>query len=131
MPKRARTSKSHKDTSHARVYQPEFRLAAWRALSANAIALLIELRGMYRPSLPNLFVLSDRRVAELARCSRAKAPAVLEELVDKGWLKVERIGTGLAGPTSRRAAAYSLTNNPTDAGPATRLFERWQPPTTP
>jgi hypothetical protein len=122
-----KTAAQYRDRAHARIYTNWANLPAWRKLSAPSVALLVELLMQYRPSQPNWFVISERKAAGLARCARAKAAGVLDELVDKGWLQVERVGTGLKGGTARRAAAYSLTNFPTDAGPATRLFERWQP----
>lgn len=103
------------------------RLPAWRALSASAVALLVEIMAAYRPAAGNLIVLSDRKTAQLARCARARAHVVLLELVEHGWLQVERVGGGMRGPADRRSAAYSLTMFDTDDAPARRLFERWKP----
>jgi hypothetical protein len=102
-------------------------LPSWTTLSAPSTLLLTELLARYRPHDMNAFELSDRTAAQLGRCARNTARKALEQLEDRGWLVVVKVGC-MFGPKSRRAAVYALTAYRLDDGrPASRAFLRWKP----
>lgn len=116
-----------KDKPHARIYRDWMDLPSWRTLSPEAVKLLVEMLASYRPHEPNRFQISGRLAADTIKCSRATAAKALEELEDRGWIKVEAFGR-ITGPRPNRAACYSLTRYPTSDGrPASKAFLRWQP----
>lgn len=118
--------KSHyRDQSHARIYFRWMQLPAWRTLTPHARSLLVEILTWYRPSQPNRFDLSQRRVMDLLNCSNATAAKALHDLEDRGWIEVERVG-GLKGKRATRTTVYSLSVFPRDITEAARRgFERW------
>jgi hypothetical protein len=115
------------DKPHARVYRDWMDLPAWTTLAPAAQALLVNVMTRYRPHEPNRFEISDRTATTLIRASRATASKALADLVDRGWLRVARVGR-VQGPKSKRASVYMLTMYPEEKGmTVTRDFERWQP----
>lgn len=115
------------DKPHARIYRSWMDLPAWTTLSPPAQSLIVNLLTRYRPHEPNAFEISDRTATEMVRCARNTASKALAELVDRGWLKVRRIGR-MRGPKAKRASVYALTACPEDhVMPATKDFLRWQP----
>jgi hypothetical protein len=115
------------DPPHARIYQSWLILPAWRTLSTFARCLLVEMQAQYRPKEPNQFELSDRIASRLIGCARNTARKALEELEDRGWITVVRVGK-IKGPKMARASVYALTWYPISAGePALKSFLNWQP----
>lgn len=112
---------------HVRIYLEWMLLPAWVELSVYARALLPEILRLYKPSQQNWIELSDRRAAIILKCSRPTAAKTLAELVECGWLDVERVGQ-MSGKYSRRASAYSLTMYAPTIGEAPRMsFMKWRP----
>lgn len=119
-----------KDKPHARIYRQWMDLPAWTTLTPLAQALITNLITRYRPHEPNLFELSDRTVTTLVRCARNTARKALEDLEDRGWIRVVRVGR-MNGPKAKRASVYALTAFTIEPGePATKEFLRWKPDPT-
>lgn len=115
------------DRPHARIYFAWMDLPAWTTLTPVAQALLVNLLTRYRPLEPNAFEISDRTATDLVSCARNTASKALADLVDRGWLRVVRVGR-IRGPKARRASVYALTAFPEEMGmPAAKDFLRWQP----
>lgn len=115
------------DKPHARIYRAWMDLPAWTTLTPVAQALFVNVLTRYRPMEPNRFEISDRTATTLVNCARATASKALADLVDRGWLRVIRVGR-LQGPKARRASVYALTAFPEDsASQARKDFLRWQP----
>lgn len=115
------------DEPHGRIYVAWMLLPAWRKISCPSRALLVELVTRYRPTMENLFALSDRHVAEMLNCSRPTAAKTLAELEECGWIEVERVG-GITGERAKRASAYSLTTHARIIGESpTKAFIKWRP----
>jgi hypothetical protein len=119
-------SRKRSDKAHARIYSAWLDLPAWQALTPYAKALLIELLARYRPMDGNHFPLSGRKAAELLNCSRNAASAAIGLLEETGWVRVEKVGTGLTGRRCSRTSHYRLTMFPSNDWTApTRDFEKW------
>jgi len=115
-----------RDRPHARVYAECMHLPAWKALKPEAIALLVTVMATYRPNDGNEFQISDRRAAELARCSRPTAVKALASLVETGWLEIETIGK-MTGGLDKRGSRYSLTCQPRYLGEQAKMtFLHWR-----
>jgi DNA-binding transcriptional MocR family regulator len=115
------------DPPHARIYRSWLDLPAWRTLSTFSKCLLTEMLARYRPWEPNQFEVSDRTASQLIGCSRNTARIALEELEDRGWIKVIRVGK-ITGPRTARASVYALTYYPiSNCEPALKTFLHWQP----
>jgi hypothetical protein len=115
------------DKPHARIYFAWMELPAWTTLRPEAQALLVNVMTRYRPLDTNAFEISDRTATMLVNCARNTAAKALEELVDREWFRVIRVGR-IRGPKALRATIYALTMYPLDdAEPAPMGFLRWQP----
>jgi hypothetical protein len=116
-----------RDKSHARIYREWMDLPAWTTLNPCATRLLIELMTRYRPHEPNQFEISDRTASKLVGSARNTARKALEQLEDRGWLKVISIGK-MTGQKSARASVYALTLYPmSTCEPALKSFLKWKP----
>jgi len=110
---------------YAQIFLHWMYLPAWQELSSHAVKLLAELLAAYRPYTPNAFELSDRHVAERLNCSRQTAAKVIAELIELGWLKLERKGS-LTGARAGRSRVVSLTCRPTETNATpTNDFRHW------
>ena len=113
--------------SHARFYSDWLDLPSYRNLHPPARALLLETMARYRPKTSTQFEWSSRKAAGLLLCSRSTAAQALHELVECGWLKVERVGR-TKGPRATRPSVYSLTMFGTAMDPTpSREFMTWRP----
>lgn len=114
-----------RQSPHAQIFLFWIGLPAWYELSSHAKVLLVEYSASYHPDKPNLFNASDRYVAARLGCSRATAAKVIAELVEKGWLRIERPG-GFRGHPNARGRVVSLTTRPTETHPTpTCEFKLW------
>jgi len=115
---------------HGRIFAHWMPLPAWRQLTCPERALLVELITRYRPTMENLFSLSDRQIAAMLNCSRSTAAKAIARLEECGWVEVERIGK-MRGTRDKRASAYSLTTAPRVIGePEKFTFIKWRPPSS-
>jgi Transcriptional regulators len=118
----------HRDKPHARIYAEWMLLPAWRTLDCHARALIVELLTRYRPTDENHIILSDRKAATMLNCARPTAAKAIAQLVERGWLEIERVGS-MKGPRCKRGSAYALTAQPAHPGLRAELtFMNWQEP---
>ena len=125
--RRRRTSARNKrDIKHVRVYLNETDLPAWKDLSGIACKILIILRMGFNGHNNGEIFLSVRDAAERAGCAKDTAYRALQELIDKGWIKIR-----VRGSFSRKvkhATSYILTDQPFLGREPTRDFAQWKPP---
>ncbi len=81
---------------------------------------------MYRPDKPNAFPLSNRAAATMLQCAQKTAAKAVGELVERGWLILERSG-GTEGARCARGRVVSLTKWGTDARDPYEPFRHWRP----
>lgn len=115
-----------RDRAHARVYVEWKKLPAWRTLSGNARALFVEILMDYHPDRPNAFALSNGTIAELMGCTEKTAAKLINELVLRGWLFIERRGA-VTGMRATRARVVSIAKYETESRDACEPFRHWRP----
>lgn len=100
---------------HVRLYRHELDSAAYRALSCDARALLIEMRALYSGG-SNRVCISVRDMAKSlgANVSPGRASRARDELVHKGFIRELRPGAFSQKAGTRRAAEYALLHEPLD-----------------
>jgi hypothetical protein len=104
---------SRHDRPHARIYDHWLRHPAWKNLSPPAFKIITTLLASYRPEKNNVFLVGERRIADLCPCSPRTARFAIDELIEGGFLRVERKGRS-DGAVSARERAVSLTRYNTD-----------------
>lgn len=114
--------------AHVRLYAHELACPAYRTLSPDARALLIELRGLYRPSQGNVVFLSVRQAMERVGIGQRRAQAAFRSLLDRCWITTHEQGSFTL--KARHATSYRLENEPSAAPGAvpSKAYMRWQPP---
>lgn len=108
-----------------RLYRHEIESIAYRALSCDARALLVEVRARFTGSSNRIFM-SAREMASRMGAGPRRAARARDELVQKGFIKVLAPGafSRKAGP--RRATEYALLHEPLDGETvAAMTFMRW------
>lgn len=104
MPK---ASGTFKDPSHVRIYAAWLELQSYKSLSFTARALLVEILGRAEPHKFNgKLCLPSRRLADWLDVSPVTAAKALNELIDYGWVSVERSATFR---TKNKAGLYAVT----------------------
>ena len=100
-------AQNQRDRSHARIYSEWLGLPSWRALSPQAVKLLVEILGRFRPGDNGRLPLSARLAGEYLNASKATGARALRELDDNGWIRPMR----LASFADRKGTAtdYRLT----------------------
>jgi DNA-binding MarR family transcriptional regulator len=104
---------SRHDRPHARLYDHDLNHAAWSTLGCGAFKLLVYLLADYRPERPNSFPVGERRVALMIGVSEATAAKAVNELIEKGHLRLERRGRNY-GRVATRERIVSLTRHDTE-----------------
>lgn len=102
-----------KDRPHARVYHHWLEHPSWKELSPSAFKVIVHLMAEYRPDQPNVFGVGERRMANLIGCGKVMAKKAIDELVEGGFLRVERRGRNSGTPLGRERAV-SLTRYDTE-----------------
>lgn len=113
--------------AHVRLYRHELQSPAWRTLSPNGRALLVEMRALYRPSEGNVVFLSVREAMARLGLSQKPVQAAFADLLERGWIRVHTPG-GFSRKTPH-ATSYRLENEP-DIAPgstASKAYMRWRP----
>lgn len=112
--------------SHVRLYAHEMACPAYRTLSTDARALLVELRALYRPANGNVVFLSIRDAMERLGVGQRRVQAAFAELIERGWIMIETPG-GFTTKT-RHATSYRLENEPGPAPGAqpSKAYMRWE-----
>jgi len=109
---------------HIRIYVWEMKTEAWRALSVDARALLIEFRALW--NVDNRIPLSIRQMMQRLGIGQRRAAAARDELLARGWIRLMEQGSFTR--KVRHAALYAATNEPLHPGkPATKEYMTWSP----
>lgn len=111
---------------HVRLYRHLLESAAYKSLSCYGRAALIEL--MYRHDGTNngRVPLSVRETASKLGIADKTAQKALQEVCEKGFTHVTRIGS--FDRKIRHATEWALAMEPIGDKSATKEFMRWQPP---
>lgn len=120
--------RGRKSERHVRLYGHELNCPAYRALSTDARALLIELRWLYVGQKNEVF-LSIRDMMQQLNAGQKRAQKARDELLEKGWIAV--IEQGGFNRKTRHATVYCLLNEPLDPqgkGKAPKDYMRWKLP---
>lgn len=115
---------------HVRLYAWELDCLAYRTLSPDARALLVELRALYRPAKGNEVFLSVREARRrLANVGQAKVQAAFAALEERGWIEEVKAGSFDQKTGTGRARSFLLTNIGPDGGDvdAKKTYMRWRP----
>lgn len=115
--------------SHVRIYAHELACVAYRTLSADSRALLIELRALYRPSQGNVVFLSVREAMARLGAGQRRVQNAIAELTERHWISIETPG-GFNLKT-RHATTYRLENEAGSAPGArpSKTYMSWRPAT--
>ncbi|PZS68260.1 hypothetical protein A7X76_13900 [Stenotrophomonas maltophilia] len=115
---------------HVRLYAWEMDCPAYRTLSPDARALLVELRALYKPSNGKEIFLSVREARRrLAGIGQAKVQAAFAALKERGWIEEASSGSFDQKTGTGRARSFLLTNiGPAgDEVGAKKTYMRWRP----
>ena len=113
---------------HIRLYHWITGTAAWRALSGNAIKVLLALVRLDDGTRNGQIFFSDRQAATETGLSRNTCIRALAELVEKGFLRVVEKGHFDRKVRHATVWRYTWQAAPGFGGP-TRDFEKWKPDT--
>lgn len=114
--------------AHVRLYGYELTTPAYRHLSTDARALLVEFRALFNGRENRIFM-SVRQMVERLNVGQRRAQHARDELLRCGWIKV--MERGAFTRKTKEATVYALCNEPLQAGDgavASKEFMRWQPP---
>lgn len=121
----ARAKKRHEQ--HVRLYRHELHSAAYRSLSPDARALLVEFRSLYNGTV-NCVFLSRREMQRRLGVGRIRAEQARDQLLDRGFIRL--VTKGSFSQKVKRASEYVLTNEPLEpdrAGAvAPKDYMRWR-----
>lgn len=84
-------AQNQRDRSHARIYSEWLGLPSWRALSPQAVKLLVEILGRFRPGDNGRLPLSAKLAGAYLGASKATGARALRELDDNGWIRPMRL----------------------------------------
>ena len=103
---------------------------AWRALSPMAAKALIELMRLYKGYNNGQLAMAAATLADRLGCSKSHAGRALNELEEKRFIGVQKVGTFRR--RDRLASEYFLTEfrNDVSFAPPAKEFMRWTPPPT-
>ncbi len=118
---------SRHDRPHARLYDHDLSHPAWIGLSGNAHKLISRFLAMYRPEKPNSFAAGGATISQLIGVDAKTAKKLIDELVVKGHLRIERKGRN-RGSVRTRERVVSLTrfDTETHAGDAILPIKVWR-----
>jgi DNA-binding transcriptional MocR family regulator len=80
------------DRPHARLYCDWLDLPAFRALSPQAVSLLVHMLARHRPGENGRLSWSVRRIADALQSSKDTASKAMDELEANGWVAVAEVG---------------------------------------
>jgi hypothetical protein len=125
----SRKQKKYKGPLWVQLYHWEMDLPAYRYLSVYGRALLLEFRRFYNGGNNGEIVMSVRQAAELLNCNKDTASKYLEELEEKGWIRLTEKGC-FTQKTDKTASTWRITNQPISLGvdiPDTKEYTKWRP----
>ncbi len=113
--------------AHVRLYRHELESAAYRSLSTDARALLVEFRALFDGKENEIF-LSVREMQRRLGIGQRPAQAARDELLDRGFIRLMEPG-GFNRKT-RHASVYALESEPLDldkaGATAPKTYMRWK-----
>lgn len=98
---------------HVRIHDWEMNTDAWRSMSTDGRALLIEFRSLFKGAENRVF-LSVRQMMDRINVGQRRAENARNELISRGWIRVIQCGSFTR--KVRHATVYALTNEPINAG---------------
>lgn len=124
-----RKRRGPKHDKHVRLYSWLLMSEAWRSLSCEARALLIELAGLYNGENNGELFLSVRDAARRINTGKSTAARAFDELMARGFIRPHVLGA--FSRKVRHATSWVLTEFPIGdhvaRGEATKDFMRWKP----
>jgi|GEM_PF-4656421 len=114
--------------AHVRVYGWELSLPAYRTLSTDARALLVEFRALYGVRENRVYMSVREAQARLGEVGQRRAQGAIKELVERGWVRV--IEKGAFSRKTKKATVYALTNEPltnSEGATAPKDYTHWTP----
>lgn len=121
-------SKGGRAESHVRLYRHELECPAYRSLSTEARALLVEMRALF-DGRENRMYMSVREAMRRLDVGRCKAERAFDELIDRGWVRI--IERGSFNRKVRHATVFALESEPledNDGAVAPKSYMSWTPP---
>lgn len=120
--------RARKAEAHVRFYRHELESAAFRSLTPDARALLIELRALFGGHDNQVFM-SRGSIEQRLGVGRWRAERARDELLDRGFIRLHEKAS--FDRKVRHAPTYILTNEPInpnqDGAVAPKDFMRWKP----
>lgn len=112
--------------SHVRLYDYELDSPAYRAMSCNARALLVEFRSLYS-GRENRVYMSVRTAGERINVDTKTAHKAIRELIEHGF--IVEMEKGSFNRKVRHATTYALTNEPIHQNDTTapKPYMSWRP----
>ncbi len=120
-------AKRKRGEAHVRFYRHEIDSLAFKSLSGNACALLIQFRALYN-GRDNKIHMSVREAMRRTGLCQSAAQHAIDDLLDRGFIRL--LAKGTFHHKVRHASVYQLTNEPPDdrdGSVPTRDFMRWHP----
>lgn len=111
---------------HVRLYRHELQSPAYRSLSCDARALLVEFRALYAGKENRIFM-SVREAMRRTGLGQRRAQHAIDDLRDRGFIKL--LAKGTFHHKVRHASLYQLTNeapDDRDGSVPSKDFMRWQ-----
>jgi hypothetical protein len=128
---KSRRSRTKLADPHVRLYGWGLASPAYRSLSPDARALLVEFRALFSGRENRVFFSIRDMMEKLGGTGQARAIKARNELLDRGWIR--EIERGSFHRKTRLATVYALTNEPIhqrDGQVAPKDYMRWQSPKT-
>lgn len=120
--------RKRKAEAHVRLYRHELECEAYRSLSTDARALLVEFRALY-DGRENRLPMSVRQIMRRLGIGQRRAQQARDDLVDRGFIRL--LSQGGFNRKFRHASEYALTNEPLnpnrDGATASKDFMKWRP----
>lgn len=111
---------------HVRLYRHELECDAYRSLSTDARALLVEFRALYRGDENRIYMSVRGMQRRMGDVGQRRAQKARNELLERGFIRL--LQQGSFSRKVRHAALYALTNEPlsnTDGSTAPKDFMSW------
>ncbi|MES1947427.1 hypothetical protein C84B14_08762 [Salinisphaera sp. C84B14] len=115
-----------KHEAHVRLYRHELESEAYRTLSTDGRALLVEFRALYN-GRDNRIPMSVREMRRRLNVGQVVAERARDELLERGFIRQLKLGS--FSRKARHATEYALTHEPLDNGMgsvAPKDFMRWR-----
>ncbi|WP_293392122.1 hypothetical protein [Nevskia sp.] len=120
--------KAKRAEAHVRLYRHELECPAYRTMSTDARALLVEFRSLFNIDENSVF-LSVREMERRLNVGQRRAQAARDELLERGW--IIELEPGAFHRKNKLATVFALTNEPLkriDGAVPLKSYMRWQAP---